>query len=299
MNDSWSEWLLNVRHAGDAGFRQAVQGQVRIVVDKVLDALELRDGTTLLDIGTGEGVVAFRAIERIGPSLSAILTDISAPLLQHAEQSAIALRVRDQCRFLLCGADELGALAAASIDAVTTRASLAYVANKPKALQEFHRVLKPGGRISLAEPILQDDAFEARALRELIERSANRESVAALALLQRCKSAQFPDTEQAIRDTPMTAYSERDLVRLAVSAGFTHIHMEFHIDMAPLIYPSWDAYLGSSPHPLAPPLATILAQRFSAAERAQFETLMRPRIEHAETLSTSRVAYLTARKPAK
>jgi hypothetical protein len=43
------------------------------------------------------------------------------------------------------------------------------VANRRGALREFHRILKPGGRISIAEPILQDDAFHAMAVRKRLE----------------------------------------------------------------------------------------------------------------------------------
>jgi len=296
--DPWSEWLLKARHAGDEPFRRTLQRLVGTTIDKVLDALELASGMRLLDVGTGEGVLAFRAIERVGPSLHVILTDISAPMLNHAREAAAALSVQDQCVFLLCGANDLSAVPSASVQAVATRASLAYVADKPAALREFHRVLEPAGRISLAEPILQDDAFEARALKELVDRSPAADPDSELVLLQRCRSAQFPDTEESIRATPMTAFSERDLVRFAFNAGFVDIHMEFHIDMSPLIYPSWDVFLGTSPHPLAPPLASILAERFSETERQRFEAVMRPRIESSQSLSTSRVAYLTARKPA-
>lgn len=51
---------------------------------------------TLADIGTGDGLVAFGAISRIGSSLSVILTDLSQALLSHTEQRAIELGVRQR-----------------------------------------------------------------------------------------------------------------------------------------------------------------------------------------------------------
>jgi ubiquinone/menaquinone biosynthesis C-methylase UbiE len=39
------------------------------------------------------------------------------------------------------------------VDAVTTRSVLIYVKDKRRASEEFHRVLKPGGRLSIFEPI--------------------------------------------------------------------------------------------------------------------------------------------------
>lgn len=182
------------------------------------------------------------------------------------------------------------------MDALTTRSVLAYVPDKSKALREFHRVLRPGGRISLAEPILQDDAFATRALRLFLERTPPGDVQPFMRLMHRWKAAQFPDTEDAIRRFPLTSFSERDLIRLAHEAGFSELHLELHIDMAPAAVPSWDVFIASSPHPLAPPLADILREQFTPEERAEFERVLRPAMEDPGALSTTRMAYLTASK---
>ena len=167
--DEWSEWLLHRRHADDDAYGKVVHETVVAFADRVLDGAALAPGMTLADVGTGDGLVGLRAIERIGPRLQLIMTDISATLLGHAAARAAALGVQAQCTFHECPADRLGAIADASVDVVVTRAVLAYVADKSTALREFFRILKPGGRISLAEPILQDEAFYARALRARLD----------------------------------------------------------------------------------------------------------------------------------
>jgi hypothetical protein len=65
----------------------------------------------------------------------------------------------------------------------------------------------------------------------------------------------------------------------------------------PSIVPNWQAFLESSPHPLAPPLSLILAEQFTAEERELFEAVMRPVVEDPHAVVTERIAYLTARKP--
>jgi arsenite methyltransferase len=160
QSDVWSEWL---RHADDPAFADVVRAEVERYADRVLDAARLAPGMTLADIGAGEGLIAFRAIDRIGHTLRVLIADVSAPMLRHAESLAIQRQVKNQCTFLQCPADRLDDIPDASVDVVTTRAVLAYVSDKSAALREFHRVLKPGGRISIAEPILQDEALVATA----------------------------------------------------------------------------------------------------------------------------------------
>jgi ubiquinone/menaquinone biosynthesis C-methylase UbiE len=294
--DVWSDWLLHRRHADDPAYEQVVRRVVERLADRVLDDAQLSAGMTLADIGAGEGLLAFRAIERTGPSLRVVLTDISAPMLRHAESVAVRRGVRSQCTFLECSAEALNGIADATIDVAATRAALAYVSDKSAALREFHRVLKPGGRISIAEPILQDDAFFARALRKRVDTQTRESQDRFLTLLHRWKAAQFPDTEELCAKSPITNFSERDLLNFVRSAGFTEIHLQLHIDVAPALITSWQVFLGTSPHPWAPPLSVILAEQFTADERQFFEQIVRPTVESGKNSDTERIVYLNATK---
>jgi ubiquinone/menaquinone biosynthesis C-methylase UbiE len=251
---------------------------------------------TLVDVGAGEGLVAFRAIEHIGPSLRVILTDVSAPMLRYAESVSLRRSLRSQCTFIECSAENLLGIADSSVDVVTTRAVLAYVSNKKAAFGEFYRVLKPGGRLSIAEPILQDDALYARALRRRIE-DKSLPADRFLTLLHRWKAAQFPDTEDACAISPLADYSERDLLNMASGAGFTEIHLQLHIDVVLSLMTNWEVFLGSSPHPWAPSLKQILSERFTPEDREFFERVVRPTVESGKNATTNRAVFLQAQRP--
>ncbi len=295
QSDVWSEWLLHRRHADDPAYHDVVKNVVQRYADQVLDAARLSPGMTLADIGAGEGILAFRAIERIGATLNVVLTDISAPMLAHAESVAAQRGISGQCTFLKCSAENLAGIADSSIDVVAARAAIAYVSDKAGAFMEFYRVLKPGGRISIAEPILQDEAFFARALRKRVD--AEQPPDQFLRLLHRWKAAQFPDTEETCAKSPHVNYSERDLLSFVRGSGFADIHLQLHIDVAPSLITSWEIFLDSSPHPWAPSLRSVLAGQFTAAEREFLEKMVRPTVESGKNLTTDRIAYMNATKP--
>lgn len=292
--DPWYEWLIHSRHANDPVERQLVLGEIERYADKVLAAAQLVPGMTLADIGSGEGLIAFKAIRNTGPALHVILTDISAPLLEHTRQLAIKNGLSGQCTFLECNAENLSGIPDASVDVVTTRAVLAYVADKRAALREFHRILKPGGRISLAEPIMLDEARATCALKATVDAEDLDYAGHFLSLMHRWKAAQFPDTIAKLTSCPMTNFSERDLMRYAQDIGFADIHMELHIDVRPFQVSSWEVFVATAPHPLAPTLEFILSNHFTNAERRQFESVLRPLIESGGLSVDDRVAYLTA-----
>jgi ubiquinone/menaquinone biosynthesis C-methylase UbiE len=294
--DEWFNWLLHERHGDDSVYARVVQNAVERFVDRVLDGAGLFPDMTLVDIGTGDGVVGLRAIERLGKKIRVIFTDISAPLLQYTELLAKQRNVPAQCSFLQCSAENLAAIADSSVDAVAARASVAYVADKTAAFREFHRVLKPGGRISIAEPIMQDEAFAARALKRAVDARTAQSGDAFLPLLHRWKAAQFPDTEDGCARNPLVNFSERDLLNLIRGAGFGEIHLQLAIDVTAPLSRSWEVFVNSSPHPWAPPLQRILAEQFSQEERQLFESVLRPTVESGKNPTVDRIAYVIATK---
>lgn len=90
--------------------------------DEVLDRARLEPGETLLDVGVGDGLVAFGALDRLGPTGHVIFCDISPDLLDHCRAAASAEGLLGQCSFVQASADSLGAIAGASVDVVTTQA---------------------------------------------------------------------------------------------------------------------------------------------------------------------------------
>ena len=295
--DLWANWLLHERFSDDPAHERTVRAEIAQYADRVLDAAQLAPGMTLVDVGTGDGVVAFRAIDRVGPSLRVLCTDVSPSMLQHAEAVAVERGVRDQCTFLQCSAETLNDITGESVDVVTTRAVLAYLPDKIAVLREFRRILKPGGRVSIAEPIRRDEALEANSLKKFVDAHPAGSDDRFFRLLHRWRAAQFPDTEESISSNPMTNFSERDLVRYALDTGFTDIHMEFHIDVARSQLATWDLVLKSSPFPWAPSLEKLMLEQFTAEERQFFEQVFRPRVDSGQLFGAERIAYLNARKP--
>ena len=89
--DRWHRWLLDLRFGGDAACREKDLTEFLYPVrDAVLDGARLRPGDTLLDVGTGDGLIAFGALERLGPSGRVIFSDISQDLLDHCRKAASA-----------------------------------------------------------------------------------------------------------------------------------------------------------------------------------------------------------------
>jgi ubiquinone/menaquinone biosynthesis C-methylase UbiE len=135
------------------GRQQAILDELAVVRDRVIERADLRSGDVVLDVGAGDGLIAFAAVDPVRPSGQVIFSDVSAELLEACRELAQQLGVAERCRFVMASADDLTPISDSSVDVVTTRSVLIYIQHKARAFAEFFRVLREDGRISFHEPI--------------------------------------------------------------------------------------------------------------------------------------------------
>ncbi len=82
ISDHWADWLLKHRHGGNEEHHLKVIEHMKPVRDKVLANAKLGRGETLLDVGTGDGLIGFGAVEKVGADGKVIFSDISQQLLE-------------------------------------------------------------------------------------------------------------------------------------------------------------------------------------------------------------------------
>jgi arsenite methyltransferase len=290
IRDQWAQWVLQRWHGGDPEQQQRVLAELAPVRDRVLKHARITPGAVLLDVGTGAGLIAFGALEKVGPHGTVIFSDISQDLLDHCHALAQERGVLDRCQFLRAAADNLAALADASVDVITTRSVLIYVATKQQAFQEFYRVLKPAGRLSIFEPINRyfDPhpnefwGFEITPVADLVAKIH--------AVYGRAQPADA---------NPMTDFDHRDLVTFAEVAGFPEIHQEVQVNVEPGAWQrSWEAFVHTAPNPCAPTLAEAMQAALTPDEAQRFTTHLRPLVETEQGTKRYTWTYLWASKHA-
>jgi SAM-dependent methyltransferase/TusA-related sulfurtransferase len=109
----------------------------------------IRAGDTVLDIGSGSGTDVLLAAQAVGPTGQVIGLDMTTAMLAKLDTSvdaAGASNVR-----LLEGNAEKIPLPDGSVDVVTSNGVLNLVPDKRAAFAEIHRVLRPGGRVQVAD----------------------------------------------------------------------------------------------------------------------------------------------------
>ena len=138
--DRWAAWLLERRHGGDQEDLKATMDFLMPVRDRVLENAALTGGETLLDVGAGDGLIAFGALELVGEGGRVIFSDISRDLLDYSRSLAREMGVLDRCEVVRASADDLSALEDASVDVVRTSSVLIYGKAKRGASDDLDRL---------------------------------------------------------------------------------------------------------------------------------------------------------------
>jgi SAM-dependent methyltransferase len=110
----------------------------------------LQAGEVVLDVGSGGGIDTILAAKRVGPTGRAIGLDIVEAMIDRARTNAAEAGVDGWTEFQH-GEMEQIPIPDASVDVVISNGVLNLSARKSRALAEIFRVLRPGGRISLAD----------------------------------------------------------------------------------------------------------------------------------------------------
>ncbi len=284
--DKWAQWILQRRHGGDVEIQKTVLTFLGEVRDKLLQNAKVVEGDTVLDVGTGDGLIAFGALDRVGKQGKVIFNDISQDLLDHCRSLAEKSGIIDRCRFLKAPAENMVGCDNVSVDVITVRSVLIYIEAKQSAFNEFYRVLKPGGRFSIFEPINRFGynpanifrGFNVEPIIEIVEK------------LSAVYSRLQPATD------PMLDFDERDLFNMAEKAGFGEIHLELQADMTLVPAAKWETMLRMAGNPHIPTLEEAMKQTLSNEEIEILTSQLRPQVEKGQGTGKSAKAYLWARK---
>jgi ubiquinone/menaquinone biosynthesis C-methylase UbiE len=240
----------------------------------------------LLDVGCGDGLIGFGAIQS-HEDCSVVFSDISQDLLVHTRALATEANVVGRTHFLR-GSAECLPLSANSVDAITTRSVLIYVDDKAQAFEEFCRVLRPSGRLSIFEPINRFDWPEPEHI------FFGYDVTPVMDVTKKVKSLYA--RLQPMDSDPMMNFDERDLLHLAEATGFTNIHLQFDVAITKSDELRWDTLLKFAGNPKIPTLEEAMQQTLTSAEYDAFTRVLRPLVEERRGLKKWAAAYLWATK---
>lgn len=201
---------------------------IRVIRDQVLTRAALKPGQQVLDVGAGTGLVTLEACRQVGPSGRVVAVDLSHRALDTccvraaaaeagAEVDAVVNAVVSDALYL--------PFQSGYFDVALVRSVLMYIDDKVAAARELRRVLRPGGLVSVFEPINRHTApvrwYQAIDLVGL--RPEDRQAHADLsARLWDAYCHAEPDRVRGL------GFDQHDLVQSFVKAGFTEVQLTYN-----------------------------------------------------------------------
>jgi arsenite methyltransferase len=281
--DRWARWLLDRRHGGDEAAHAETLRQLAPLRDRVLDNAAIRPGDTVLDVGCGDGLIGFGALERVGPNGRVVFSDVSQELLDRCAEIAGG---DERCAFLRASATDLAHLDDASVDVATLRSVLIYVDDRTAALAELHRVLRPGGRLSVFEPLNsfghpgppeQFGPWDVAPVQELAERVKD----------------VFRPIQQG-EASSMHDFGAEDVLAWVEDAGFEQVDLTVTYVVCPAQPQAWEAVERRAANPLVPTLGEAIDAALEADEAERFRSHLREQVESGGGRHRSAHFYLRA-----
>ncbi len=117
--------------------------------EAVLDALQLKPGEVIADIGAGSGYFAIRMTSRVGAEGRVYAVDISPDMIRHLNRRVRDLALSNLVSILADPGDPL--LADGSVDRFFICDTWHHIENQPEYLARLRKMLKPDGQIIMID----------------------------------------------------------------------------------------------------------------------------------------------------
>jgi ubiquinone/menaquinone biosynthesis C-methylase UbiE len=114
----------------------------------LIEKAEIKNGDRILDVAGGMGEPSFSIAERYRDKVEITFTDLIFEMIEASRKEANNRKL-NQIQFCRCSGDQLP-FCAQSFNVIVSRFGIMFFHDPPKSLNDMLRVLKPGGRISIA-----------------------------------------------------------------------------------------------------------------------------------------------------
>jgi ubiquinone/menaquinone biosynthesis C-methylase UbiE len=136
-------------YAGDLSIFEEPGRDKRLQIDRVMDLLQLKPGSTIADIGAGGGWFSVRAARRVGANGRVIAEDINAKAVTYIQQRAQREHLANIVPVL--GTPDDPKLTPNSLDAALMLKVYHEIAHPPLVLANLRAALKPGARFGIID----------------------------------------------------------------------------------------------------------------------------------------------------
>ena len=154
---NWTEWLKKNRFAGQTPeMIEQTTKWLEAVRDVILVYAEIKPYDVIIDIGTGTGLLAFKALQMQNCEGKVIFSDKFQDCLDDCKRILDESGVTSGYEMLLSPCEHI-ALPESSVHKALMRSVLVHIVNKQPAISEIYRILKPGGKFCAFEPVIRSN----------------------------------------------------------------------------------------------------------------------------------------------